>query len=188
MIRERFQALESELALPAARPMLSATRQSFGFVPSPVAKAARSPGLLKQLLGGLTAFERSSLAPLEREVVAMTVAFENECHYCMALHSAQLAATPDSERLLGELRAGAVLSAPRLEALRQFVLALLRTRGRPSETAWTQFEAAGYSEEDALDVLLGVGAYWLSTVGNVLMGAELDAPFVPFAWSAPSPR
>ena len=47
---------------------------------------------------------------------------------------------------------------------------------------WRAFDAAGFGEEQALDVVLGVGVYVLSTFANRATRAELDAPFAPFAW------
>ncbi len=176
-----FAPLDPETAPTASKPLVAGSQKQFGFVPSPVAKLARSPQLLKQLFAGFAAFEHASLSPLEQEVVAMTVAFENECHYCMALHSARVA----DDGLRAALRAGTALPDPKLEALRGFVRALLAGRGRVSPSAWAAFEAAGYGEAAALDALLGVGVYVLSTLGNVMTEAELDAPFVPFRWTKP---
>ncbi|MEO7456553.1 MAG: hypothetical protein ABIY52_09855 [Gemmatimonadaceae bacterium] len=47
---------------------------------------------LKHMLAGFGAFDQSSLTPVEREVVAMTVAFEMAYHYCMAMRSTEHAA------------------------------------------------------------------------------------------------
>ena len=178
-----FAPLSPDTAPPAARPMLLGSQSQFGFVPSPVAKAAASPVALEHLLAGFAAFDHSSLTPIEREVVAMTVAFENGCHYCMALHSAQLASTEPA--LVAALRGGTPLADARLEALRLFARAITQTRARPDADAWRAFEAAGYTEANALDVVLGVGVYVLSTYLNILTDSELDAPFQPFAWQKP---
>ena len=80
-----FPALTVDSAPPAARPILAASERQFGFLPSPVARTAHAPVTLKHLLAGFAAFDQTSLTPIEREVVAMTVAWEIECHYCMAM-------------------------------------------------------------------------------------------------------
>ena len=182
MTTSHFPPLTPDSAPSAARPMLVGSQNQFGFVPSPVAKAAASPVMLKHLLAGFAAFDRSSLSAIEREVVAMTVAFEHGCGYCMAMHSAQLANT-DAAHLLASLRAGTPLSDTRLEALRLFTRAVLRTRARIDVDTWHRFQAAGYTEQTALDVTLGVGVYVLSTFVNILTESELDPPFIPYAWS-----
>jgi uncharacterized peroxidase-related enzyme len=182
----RFAALTVESAADAARPLLKASASNFGFLPSPVAKAAHSPALLKHLLAGFGAFERTSLTALEREVVAFAVAFEVECSYCIAMHSAILSGVPETPSdLVESLRAGSALVDPRLEALRQFVRDTVRTRGRVSEARWQALDVAGFTQEQALDVLLGVGVYLLSTFTNVMTRADLDAPFEAFRWRKP---
>lgn len=181
-----FESLTPETAPAAARPVLQATQAKFGFVPDPVAKAAHAPALLKHLLAGLTLFEQTSLTPEEREVVAFAVAWEVECHYCMALHSAQLAS--DNPTLTEALRTGVALEDPKLEALRQFASAIVVQRGRPAEGQWAAMSRAGFGQNQILEVTLGVGAYLLSTLTNVLTGVKLDAPFERWRWQKPGAK
>jgi uncharacterized peroxidase-related enzyme len=183
----RFAPLTIESATDAARPLLKASATNFGFLPSPVAKAAHSPALLKHMLAGFGAFERTSLTALEREVVAFTVAFEVECSYCIAMHSAMLSGPETPSGLVESLRNGSALADPRLEALRQFVRETVRTLGRVSEACWDALDAAGFTREQALDAVLGAGVYLLSTFTNVMTRAELDAPFEAFRWRKPEP-
>lgn len=181
-----FPPLAPDTAPAAAQGMLAASQRQFGFVPSPVAKAAHAPVLLEHLLAGFRAFDRTSLAPREREVIAMTVAFEHGCHYCMAMHSALQAGAPEARPIVDALRAGTTLPDARLEALRAFALAVLRERGRVAPPVWAALEAAGYTEQHALEIVLGVGVYALSTLVNIATGSELDPPFAPFAWERPT--
>jgi uncharacterized peroxidase-related enzyme len=182
---QRFESLTIETAPDASRPMLAASHEQFGFVPSPVSRAAHSPGLLKHLFAGFAAFDHTALTPLEREVVAMTVAFEQGCDYCMAMHSAMLANDPQNAEILSALRAGETLADPRLDALRRFVRALVQERGKLPTEHLSELEAAGFSKQQSLDAALGAGVYWLSTVTNLLTEAELDAPFATFRWRRP---
>jgi AhpD family alkylhydroperoxidase len=187
MTVERFAPLALESAPAASRPLLQASHKKLGFLASPVAKAARSPALLGFMLAGFPAFDRSSLAPLEREVVALTVAFHNECHYCMAMHSSLLSQRPENASIVAALRAGAPLEEPRLEAVRLLTREVVERRGRVPLESWSRFEAAGLTEENALDVVFGVGVYTLSTLTNVVVGAITDPPFADFAWQKPTP-
>ena len=184
MTYPQFAPQTAETAPAAARPLLQASAREFGFLPSPVARAARSPALLKHLLAGFGAFEHGSLSALEREVVAFTVAYEAECHYCMSLHSALMARAQDlPQGFVESLRAGTSLGEPRLETLRLFVRDMVRSRGRVPEARWNALEAAGFTEEQLLDAVLGTGVYLLSTLTNVVTRAELDPAFEPFRWT-----
>lgn len=177
-----FPAHTLDTAPPAARPFITGSQKAFGFLPSPVARLASQPavgGAFMQLVG---AFDRTSLDKLQREVVILTVARENQCHYCMAMHSALLAGEPAAAPIVAALRAGTTLPDERLEALAQFVRGVLAGRGDVSEQAWVRFRAAGYDHAAALEVVLGVAAYTLSTFANRLTQAPLDPAFEPFRW------
>ena len=181
-----FPALTVNSAPPAARPILAASARQFGFLPSPVARAAHAPVALKHLLAGFAAFDQTSLAPVEREVVAMTVAWEIECHYCMAMHSAILSGEADAGPLVAALRDGHALDDERLEALRRYVRAVVRHRGSVPDRDATALRSAGFGDAQALEIVLGIGVYLLSTLLNKVTGAELDAPFAAFAWERPA--
>lgn len=183
-----FDSLTAASAPEASRRFVRGSEKQFGFVPSPVAKAAHAPALLEHLFASFAAFERTSLTPLEREVVALTVAYENECHYCMAMHSAMLTKKGTDDRIVFALRNGTPLEDPALEALRRFARAVLLERGRVPAPIADDFARAGYGAQAALDVVLGVGVYVLSTLSNILSQAELDPAFAPFAWTKPAAR
>lgn len=180
-----FRPLTVETAPERARPILTASTQKVGFLASPVARAATAPAVLEHLLRGFGAFDQTSLSHVEREVVAMTVAFEHACHYCMALHSAMNARAPELAPLVEALRAGTPLPDPRLEALRVFTREVLTLRGRPAPATWDAFAAAGFTEQQALETVLGVGVYVLSTFVNIATRSELDPPLAAFAWQQP---
>lgn len=44
------------------------------------------------------------------------------------------------------------------------------------------FLGHGHTPEQALEVVLGIGTYTLSTFANRLTAAELDAPLADYAW------
>jgi AhpD family alkylhydroperoxidase len=180
-----FAPLTAATAPQAAVPFLTGSEQKFGFVPSPVARVAHAPVALRQLLGALASFDQTSLSTIEREVVAMTVAWENECHYCMALHSAMMAGAPEHAETIAALRAGTPLSDMRLETLRAFVTEVVRERGRPSRETWQALARVGFTEAQALEIVLGVGVYLMSTLFNIVTRADLDQPFITFEWSRP---
>jgi hypothetical protein len=67
-----FPGFDEITAPAAARDALAQTKRQFGMIPGPLARYASSPLMLGAALSGLDAFEKTSLAPLEREVLAMT--------------------------------------------------------------------------------------------------------------------
>jgi uncharacterized peroxidase-related enzyme len=183
----RFAPLTVATSSDAVRPVLAASERKFGFLPSPVARVAHAPVTLRHLLASFAAFEQTSLTPIEREVIAMSVAWENECRYCMAMHSALLAQRPEHADTVAALRAGTPLGDARLEALRRFTQAVVRDRGRVAPELSGALADAGFTEAQALEIVLGVGVYVLSTLLNIVTAAELDPPFVPFDWRRSTP-
>lgn len=161
-------------APPAAREILAENQRKFGFIPSPLARLAVSPLALEAALAGLTAFEHSSLAPLEREVVAMTMGVSNGCHYCISLHRRFLKMLDAPAGLSEALEQGRPLESSKLEALRAFTQALLERTGDVSSEVWQRFLAAGFNRAAALEVVVGVAAYTLTTFANRLTEAPLD--------------
>ena len=184
MSSTRFTSHTEHSAPEAAKPILRASERQFGFLPSPVARAAESPTLLKHMMASFAAFEHSSLTTREREVVAMTVAFETGCHYCMAMHSALL--SREHPELVTALRAGTRSPDERLQALADFVRAVIAHHAHVPETTWQALTQAGFSAQQALDALLGTNVYLLSTYANILTDAPLDPAFEAFRWIKPS--
>lgn len=169
-----FQSFDTTTAPAAAQPILAQTQRKFGMLPSPVARLAAAPAVLRAALSGLETFEHSSLAPLEREVLAMTLARKNGCHYCIALHRRLLRLADAPLGLADALEQGAPLDAARLEALRSFTLAVLETTGNVNDRAWRDFLDAGFDRVAALEVVQGIAAYTLTTFANRLTEAPID--------------
>jgi AhpD family alkylhydroperoxidase len=166
-----------------SRRLMAQTTERLGYLPAAISLMAESPELLSGFLTASGLFERASLDPLAREVLIMTIATRNECHLCVAMHTAKLTHLRASQDLIDALRAGEIVADERLAALQAFVLAALAARGgvRPAELQ--QFLAAGYTRQNALEVVLGIGAYTISTFANRLTSAGLDEPLTQFAWT-----
>jgi AhpD family alkylhydroperoxidase len=170
-----------ESAPTASRRFMTATADRLGYLPAAVALLAESPHLLEGFLKLSALFEATSLAQVEREVVIMTMATRNDCHICVAMHTkklTQLDADPDLIAALREDRSPADLH---LDALRLFVLELLATRGAPSDESLRRFLEGGYTSRNALEVVLGIGTYTMSTFANRLTKAPLDDQLALFA-------
>ncbi|WP_435123375.1 carboxymuconolactone decarboxylase family protein [Micromonospora tulbaghiae] len=182
----RFTAYEPDTAPAAARPVMAGVRRTLGHLPAAVSLMAGSPELLKGFLAANAAFEATDLDPVAREVVVLTVATRNNCHLCVAMHTATLVRHGAAPELIEALRTGAALPDPRLEALRRFTVAVLDHRGAVPDADLDALLAAGWQPRHALDVVLGVGTYTISTFANRLTDAPLDAPLAPYAWT-PAP-
>jgi alkylhydroperoxidase family enzyme len=99
------------------------------------------------------------------------------------MHTATLARHDADPALIEALRDGTTLPEPRLEALRRFTVAVLDHRGAVGDAELDALLAAGWQPRHALDVVLGVGTYTISTFANRLTAAPLDEPLQEYAWT-----
>jgi AhpD family alkylhydroperoxidase len=170
-----------ESAPPASRRSMTATSNHLGYLPSATARWAASPQLLDGFgkLSGL--FESCTLDPVAREVVVMTIAARNGCHLCVAMHTARLTALRADAELIATLRSAGPLADERLAAIRSFTLRVLDTAGQVGDEAMHAFLASGYTTQNALEVVLGIGTYTMSTLANRLTDAPVDEQLSAFA-------
>ena len=171
-----------ESAPSGSRRFKVATQNHLGYLPAATARWAASPHLLEGF-GKLNAiFENGTLDPVAREVVVMTIATRNGCHICVAMHTAMLTGLGADAELIAALRDAATLGDERLDAIRVFTLRVLDTAGDVGGEAMQTFLASGYTPQNALEVVLGIGTYTMSTMANLLTGAPVDDQLSAFAW------
>jgi uncharacterized peroxidase-related enzyme len=178
-MEQAFASYTLETAPEGSRPMLEGAKKKFGIVPAPLGKLAASPQFLEAFEAGNAIWQKTTLSALEREVVVMVVARENGCEYCVALHTQLLGALRADAATIAALREGEPLPDPKLQALASFTRAVLEARGKADPSA---FFAAGYGARHALDVVVGVGTYTLTTYANRLVDVELDPGLERFRW------
>lgn len=142
---------------------------------------AASPRLLDGFLRLSKSFDGSTLDPLAPEVVVMAIATRNGCRLCVALHSARLTSLGAEPGLIDALRSAAPLRDRRLEAVRVFTLRVLDTAGAVGDDALGEFLGHGFTTQHALEVVLGIGTYTMSTLANRLTGAPIDKQLSAFA-------
>ncbi|GAA3392603.1 carboxymuconolactone decarboxylase family protein [Streptomyces roseoviridis] len=125
-----------------------------------VALLEESPHTLDGFLKLSELFESTTLDPHSRETVILTVAARNQCHLCVDMHEAKLAAL------------GPAPARERLDAVRRFTLQVLAASGAVSDAELDAFLAHGYTRQNALEVVLGIGTYTVSTFANRLTRAS----------------
>ncbi|HIZ35054.1 MAG TPA: carboxymuconolactone decarboxylase family protein [Candidatus Ruania gallistercoris] len=181
MTATTFPTYTAETAPESARSRVERVTAQLGFTPAAVGRMAGSPELLATFLQANGYFERCSLTALQREVVIMTVARRHGCHLCLAMHTAALHRLGGDEALIAALRDGTAVTDVQLEALRTFTLTVMDRHGAVEAEAIDALLAAGYERRHALDVVLGIGVYTLSTYANRLTEAPVDEAFQAFA-------
>ncbi|MBI3479289.1 MAG: carboxymuconolactone decarboxylase family protein [Nitrosomonadales bacterium] len=182
-----FKLHNLDSAPAGALPILETAKKGLGFIPNLYAHLAEAPNALSayKQLGAL--LEQSALTPEEQQIVLISTSIENRCEYCVAAHSflARNLVKVDSARV-DALRAQSCLQDNKLNALVAFTRAVVRERGWVAGSQeLNNFFAAGYTQQNALEVLLGVTMKTLSNYTNHLTDTPLDVAFANEAWPAP---
>ena len=177
-----FSIHNAETAPEGSRPFIDRAQQQYGMVPNLIGLLAESPAAVEayEALSGI--FTRSSLTPTERNVVWLTINYENDCHYCMAAHTGIAKSEQVPDEVIEALRNGEPLDDSRLESLRTFTRLLVVNRGWVDEDQIQAFLAAGFTRENVFELLVGISQKVLSNYSNHIATTPVDRPFQKFEW------
>jgi len=167
-----FPTHQLESAPPEARPFLEETQRRFGFIPLASARHATAPAVVEgfALLHGV--FEKTSLSPLEREVVALVLASKLDCRLCRDIHRHVARQHGASSELIEQLLARRGIAEPKLSALAELTERVVDTQGAVSDAELERFFAQGFTPRQALEVVVGVATYTLSIFANHMTRSE----------------
>jgi AhpD family alkylhydroperoxidase len=180
----RFTTHTIESAPQGARSTLEGAKNALGFVPNLYANLAEAPVALEAYTVLSTMFGRTSFSATERQVVLLAASIENACEFCVAAHSL-IAKAMDrvNPAIVAALREHRPIADARLEALATFTRLIVRERGWVVGEVTDRFLAAGYSRQQALEVVLGVAMKTLSNYANHLTQTTVNPELAAEAWS-----
>jgi uncharacterized peroxidase-related enzyme len=169
-----------------SREALGALERNIGFIPNLAATIADSPTALRGFVAMQSALRGTSgLTAVEREVVGLSVSYANQSAYSMAAHSTFATGAGASAAVVEALRAGGALPDARLQALGAFTRELLETGGHLSRDRLAAFLAAGFTRENALEVITQVAYTTMANLVANLADTPVDSAFGPQAWTTP---
>lgn len=172
-----------ESAPEAARAMLQGAQKQMGFVPNLYANLANAPAALEAYFSLSAQLDKTSFNPIERQVVLLAASVENGCEFCVAAHSMiarKMAKAPDA--VVDALRNHTAVPDARLEALATFTRTMVKQRGWVVGAPLEAFLKAGFTHQQALEVVLGVAMKTLSNYANHLTGTQTNEQFAGEAW------
>jgi uncharacterized peroxidase-related enzyme len=161
-----------------AADLLAAVQRGLGVTPNMTRAMANAPALLDGYLALSGALSKGTLKAATRERLALAVAQDNACDYCLSAHSylaehaAELAAAD-----IAAARQGAN-DDPRIAALLTFAIAVNTTRGGVSAEDLDAVRAAGASDEEIAEVIGHVALNVLTNYFNKAAGVDIDFPVV----------
>ena len=176
--------LSIDTAPDASKPLLEKAKAAYSFLPNLLGNMAHAPALLEGYMMVATIFKKTSFTDTEQQIVLMSNNLLNGCKYCMAAHTTIAQGAGVADDVIEALRTNTPIKDPKLEALRQFSQVMNISRGNPRPNDLKAFLAAGYTEANILEVILGTAMKTLSNYTNHLSETPVDDAFADNAWSA----
>ncbi|NBI51948.1 carboxymuconolactone decarboxylase family protein [Photobacterium alginatilyticum] len=157
--------------------LLDAIQKQLGMVPNFLKVFANSPAALRAFLGLHGIAGEGSLDALTRERIALAIAQQNECQYCVSAHSAiGLKAGLNSAEIEAN-RAGSSQDAKAAAAVK-FAKALAEHNGEVTTAELQAVRNAGYSESDIVEIITHVGMNILTNILGKASRVDIDFPKV----------
>jgi len=170
--------INKETAPAQALSILAAVEKALGIVPNMIATMAHSPAVANAYLGFSHALSQGALPAPLREQIALAVAEENGCDYCLAAHTFLGAkASLSSEEIFAARRGNA--ADPKIAAALAFAGKLNRERGHIGEADLAALRGHGFTDGEIAEIIGHVALNIFTNYFNIAAGTTVDFPPAP---------
>lgn len=179
----RIAVIDPKHATGETRQLLDAVQGALGGVPNFIRVLANSPAALGAFLGLHGIAGAGALEPRTRERIALAVAEQNACQYCVSAHTAigRKAGLDNAEMLAN--RAGRSADA-KAEAALAFARALVENTGQVSRAEFDAVRAAGHSDAEIVEIITHVALNIFTNILGKATQVEIDFPRVELRQAA----
>ena len=173
----RINVINNDNANAEQQGLLDAIQAQLGMVPNFLKVFANSPAALKAFLGLHSIASDGSLDAQTRERIALAMAQQNACEYCVSAHTAigRKAGLSNSE--IEANRAGSSEDA-RAAAAVKFAKAVAENSGEVTTAELLEVRNAGYSDAAIVEIITHVGMNVLTNMIGKASRVEIDFPKV----------
>lgn len=168
-----FQLHDMQTAPSPSRAIMADMQADGGALPNLLRTLAESPIALEAYRQLAMLLGRSSLTQIEQQVVYVTAAHANQCHYCTAPNP-MLGEEAQAGEIAAAIRQGQRLEDRRLQALRRFTAIMVEQRGWVPDGQLESFLNAGFTRENLLEVIAGIALVTLSSYANHVTATPVD--------------
>ncbi len=186
MIKEKimtaFTIHTIESAPAKSQPILENSFKANGMLPNLHAIMAEAPGLLEGYQTLHKLFTESSFNADELTVVWQTINVEHNCTYCVPAHTGIAHMMKVDSAITEALRNREVMPTEKLQVLHATTLLMVRNRGELSQTEMQAFFDAGFTQQQLLEIVLGMAQKVMSNYTNHIAKTPLDSAFEKFKW------
>lgn len=179
----RIAIIEKATATDEQKALLDAIDAQLGMVPNFLKVFANSPVALRAFLGLHGVANAGSLDAPTRERIALTLAQQNGCEYCVSAHTAIGRKSGLSAQEIASARAGTSDDAQAAVAVK-FARSLMDNKGEVSSLELAEMRGAGYSDADIVEVITHVGMNFLTNILGKASRVKIDFPKVDLKLAA----
>ena len=160
-------------------------KSTMGMIPNMYLGMANNSALLDAYIKSYDTFrENSGFTAQEQEVIFLSIAFENNCDYCVAAHSFvadKMSKLPTE--ITDAIRNNTDIPNAKFKALSDFSKLMVKKRGNPSSEDLNSFLNVGFTQEHILGVIAGIGVKTMSNYFNHVFNTKVDDVFASRIWS-----
>lgn len=173
----RLHIIDASNANAEQHALLEAIQAQLGMVPNFLKVFANSPVALKAFLGLHGVAGAGSLDAATQERIALALAQQNGCEYCVSAHTTIGRQSGLSDDDMAAARAGSSTDPRAAEAVR-FARRLMASQGDVNNADLMAVRAAGYSDADLVEIITHVGMNFLTNVLGKASRVDIDFPRV----------
>ncbi len=173
----RVAVIDPQTAIGEVKPLLDAVQSGLGMVPNFIRVLANSPAALNAFLGMHAIAGAGVLDPKTRERIALAVAEQNGCQYCVSAHTAigRKVGLDHEEMLANRERRS---SDAKAEAALRFAGALVENTGQVSKVEFDAVRAAGHSDAEIVEIITHVAMNIFTNLLGKATQVEIDFPMI----------
>ena len=173
----RILTIENEIANPEQKELLEAIQSQLGGVPNFLRIFANSPTALRAFLGFYGVANEGSLDLKTRERIALALAQQNSCEYCVSAHTAfgKKAGLTSDEIAMN--REGSSQDAKAAIAVK-LAKSLAEHTGDVTTAELLEARNAGFTDADIVEIISHVGLNILTNMIGKASQVDIDFPKV----------
>lgn len=171
----RINVVDDQNANPEQQELLDSIQSQLGMVPNFLKVLANSPTALRAFLGLHEISSDGSLDVQTRERIALTLAQQNSCEYCLSAHTAIGRKAGLNESEIEANRFGTSQDAKAATAVK-FARSLAEHSGEITTAELLEVRNAGYSDAEIVEIITHVGMNILTNILGKASKVEIDFP------------
>jgi uncharacterized peroxidase-related enzyme len=175
-----FRSIQPAEATGLTKTLFDGLQQKLGMVPKLAQQLANSPAALKAYLNWGANLSEGALNAKLREQIAVAVATENGCDYCLSAHTVLGSLTGLTNEALQSAQ-NAEASDPKSAAALRFAVKVVRDRGHLDVSEVHQLRSAGLSDAEIVEIIAVVAVNIFTNYFNHIAGTEIDFPVAAHA-------